>query len=80
MAGSSMLLKTSERRLPLPGVMTVPYSLLYCCQTNKPALSITVQTCELFVPTEKHLQTNLHLRFKTVYIFSLALPKFPLLT
>lgn len=46
-------------------------------QTNKPALSITLQTCELFVPTAKPLQTHLLWSFKAGYIFSLASSKFP---
>lgn len=48
--------------------------------SNKPALSNAVQINELLIPTAKHPQTNLHVSFKAVYVFSLALSKFPVLT
>lgn len=40
---------------------------LCCCHTNKPALSTTIQTRELFLPTAKHLQTKWHCSFEVYF-------------
>lgn len=64
-AGSLKLLKMSK-------ITSFPwddgYAALYCCHTNKPALFITVQTHELFLPTAKHFQTKWHCSFDPRYI------------